>query len=168
MCFVNARRFRALSSQRRAIVSAAPCRGARDQLARFEHVLAGAGAEVFDGDGSLALRAGDHDLGSRGDERRHRIGGGRGVAQVAGPGGAALDLGRADQVGGFRESGPERTNFVVLIDLGRRHRGADPQAVRIEPNRRQSGDPLHVDEERRRAGAQSHLDEESDSDCESA
>ena len=43
---------------------------------------------------------------ARGDHRRHAVGGRRGVAQIAGERGAALDLLRADQIDALDDARP--------------------------------------------------------------
>ena len=58
-------------------------------------------------------------------ERRHAVGGGRGIAQIADHGAAALDLLRADEIGGFDDARPCLLERGMLAHLGAGNRGAD-------------------------------------------
>ena len=77
----------------------------------------------------------------------HAVGGRRAVAQVAAHGGAALDLGRADQVGGLDDAGPDRLELGVLLELGAGDGGADAEAARLLLDLARLGDALDVDHE---------------------
>src|SRR4051812_11635625 len=82
------------------------------QFAGLQVVAAWSGAEVFDRDPALASGAGDTAGGLEGDQQRHGVGTGGGVAEVAADGGAALDLDAADECRYFRQS------WVCLCDRG--------------------------------------------------
>ena len=68
-----------------------------DQLVRLEHVALRAGDELRDRDAALAARRRDLDLGVRRVQRRQRVTGGGGGAEVAADRAAVADLRRADR-----------------------------------------------------------------------
>src|SRR5205807_1933777 len=69
-----------------------------DKLALGERGLARPGDDVLDRNLTLSVRSGDDRDAARRDDRGHAVRRGGGVAQIAGDRGAALDLGRADQI----------------------------------------------------------------------
>ena len=94
----------------------------------LSEVRPGATGHLLDRNGALALGAGDHGLGTGGDQGRHAVGGGRGVAQIADHGAAALNLLGADEIGGFDDARPGLLQRGILAERGARHRGADLEA----------------------------------------
>ncbi len=106
-----------------------------------------------------ALRPGDRGDHPGGEHRRHRVGGGRGVAEIAGQRGAALDLGRADQVHRLDQPRPVGAQLGVLGHFGPRDRDADaPAAIRLAGDLADPLDMLDVDQRvgRDDVGAQLH------------
>ncbi len=79
-------------------------------------------------DPARAIRADHRYRRPRSNHRRHAVGGGRAVAQVAGQGGAPLDLGRADQIHRLDHAGPVAGQLRVLAHLGTGDGNADPPA----------------------------------------
>jgi hypothetical protein len=72
-------------------------------------------------------------------------------------GGAALDLGGADQVGGLDDAGPHRLELGVLLELGARNGGANAKAAPLLLDLAQLGDALDVDHQDRFDQVRSHL-----------
>ena len=107
------------------------------------------GASITSSTGTSRLPLGPtiDGLGAGGDQRRDAVGGRRAVAQVAAHGGAALDLGRADQVGRLDHAGPDRLELGVLLELGAGDGGADAKAAALLLDLAQLGDALDVDHE---------------------
>ena len=70
----------------------------------------------------------DHRLGAGRHQRRHAVGGGRGVAEIAGDGAAALHLLGADQIGRLDDARPCLLQRRVLAQRGAGDRGADREA----------------------------------------
>ncbi len=82
-----------------------------------------------------------------GDQRRHAVGGRRGVAQVAAHGGAALDLDRADQLDRLDHARPGRRDLGMLAELHAGDRRADAKAAVLGGDLPHLRDLLDVDQE---------------------
>ena len=110
----------------------------------------------------LAGAAGPRDLahGPCGDQRRHAVGGGRAVAEVAAEGGAPLDLGRADQLQRLDHAGPGRLDGLALAEHSTGDRRADADFRAVRAHLHEPGDALEIDDQAgpHQVGAQ--LDEE--------
>ena len=76
---------------------------------------------------AAAVGAGDDAGGARGDQCRDAVGCRRGVAQIAGERGAALDLLRADQIGALDDTGPGVIECFMSPQHDARRRGADDE-----------------------------------------
>ena len=101
----------------------------RDQdLAGGERILAGSGAEIFDGKRALAVGAGDIAGRRMGDQAGYGVGAGRGVAEVAAEGCPALDLDAADNRGRVDQAGIARDDLGVVVDAPAGDARADDQA----------------------------------------
>ena len=142
-------------ARRRSSASAAGSASATSNSPRPSTVLPGRGAELLDRH-ARACPSGPamtHTACQR-DQRRDRVGGRRGVAQVAADAGPALDLDAADQRR-RRRSGPGYALAIVgvLVDAVAGHGGADAQPL-LGSKRQlvELGDVLDVDEQRRRRG----------------
>ena len=77
---------------------------------------------------ALLLRSCDDRLGAGRDHGRHAVGGGRGIAQIADDGAAALDLLGADEIGGLDDARPSLPQGGILAELAAGHRRADLKA----------------------------------------
>ncbi len=103
-------------------------------------------------------RPDDHATRPRCDQRRHAVGRRRGVAEVAAQRGAALDLGRADQVGRLDHARPGADQRGILADRRARCRRADGEAaVRTPPDADRAGDALQVHHRARAQPPGAHL-----------
>src|SRR4029079_14775508 len=96
---------------------------------------------------AAALGPEDGGLGAGSDRGRHTVGGGRAVAEVAAHGGAALDLGRADQIGGLDPAGPYRLPLRMLLELGTGDGGTNAEAPALLLDLPQLADALDVDDQ---------------------
>ncbi len=112
------------------------------QLARRQH-------DILDRHVAPPLGADDRGLGAGRDQGRHAVGGRRTVAQVAAHGGAALDLGGADQVGRLDDARPHGLELGVLLELGARHGRADAEAAPLLLDLARLGDALDVHHQHR-------------------
>ena len=111
-------------------------------------VRPGADGDLLHRHFARALAADDHGDGAGGDQRRHAVGRRRGVAQIAGQRGAALDLGRADQVERLDHAGPGRAQAGMLASTSRAGRGgADDEAAGFLADADDAGDALGIDDQ---------------------
>ena len=108
---------------------------------------------------AFALRAHDHRHRAGGDHRRHAVGGGGGVAQVAGQAGAALDLLGADQVHRLHHAGPGGLQRCVRFQHRARRGGTDDKAVRFLADADHARDVLGIDDQFRLQPAGPELDQ---------
>ena len=126
----------------------------------FSEVRPGPVDDAFHRDFALSARTGDHAGRARGDQRRHAVGRRRRIAEVAGQRRAALDLGRADQVGALDHAGPGLPQTLVLADHGAGGRGADDEGAVLLANAENARDLLGVDDMRRLHAAGTQLDQQ--------
>ena len=103
-------------------------------------------AEILDRHLASPIRSGDDGRGAVGDERRDRVGRGRGVAEVAAEAGAALDLHAADEGGRVNEAGECARDHLVVVHAVAGHGCAEHQAAAaIKEHLGQFGDALDID-----------------------
>jgi hypothetical protein len=132
-----------------------------EELALAERGAARPGRDRLDRHfAAAAAGTGDDDGGAGGDHRRYAVGRRRGVAQIAGKRGAALDLGRADQVGTFDDAGIGMLQPLVIADHHSRGRGADDKAVGLLADADQPGDALGVDDQVGTQATRAQLDQQ--------
>ena len=98
-------------------------------FALAQRVRPGRGAEVFDRDLALAFDRSHSAGGTEGDQRRHCIGTGRGIAEVAAHRGPPLDLRAADHRDAVDQRRILAPHGRVGIDAIARHRRAQRQAI---------------------------------------
>ena len=131
-----------------------------DDLVLGERGLAGAGRDLLDRHLAHAFAADDAGDGAGGIERRHAVGAGGCVAQVAADRGAALDLDRADQLDAVDDAWPRLGERLVVADRHAGSRRADTKAAVLGRDADQLGDLLEVDDQLRldRVGLHLHDD----------
>src|SRR5207249_4579072 len=90
-----------------------------------ERRLAGPAEQLLERQRALAARTGHARARAEDDQRRHDVGRGRGVADVAADRALVADLDRADQVGAVDERRPALLDRVRPGDLAAGDHGAD-------------------------------------------
>jgi len=131
-----------------------------DELALGERGAARPGHDLLDRDFAAPVRAGDDRQRARGDDRRHAVGGRRGVAQIAGDRGAALDLRRADQVDPLDDAGPGVLEALVGADHDARRGAADHEKIALLADADDARNALGIDDQVRLQPAAFQLDQE--------
>src|SRR2546429_435645 len=117
-----------------------------EQFTRLKRVAARAYTESFDRDLAHALGRRDAAGGAKGDQERHGIRAGRGIAQVTADRSAALNLDAADEGGDFDKSRTGPCDRRISIDAIAGNGGAKREAVcDIVADFVQLGDALEVD-----------------------
>ena len=100
-----------------------------EELSWLENGLAWSHADLLHRRLFHAPRAGDAGRRVQDDDGRDSVGAGGSVAEVAAQGGAALDLGPADDGGGIDEAGVGLHHRLVTIDTVAGDRRTQPQAL---------------------------------------
>ncbi len=103
----------------------------QDELALGERGAARSRRDLLDWNLAPAVRAENHRDRAGGKHRRHAVGSRRGVAQIPRQRGAALDLGRADQVHRLHHAGIGALQSLVGFQHRARRGGADDEAARL-------------------------------------
>ena len=97
-------------------------------LPRREHAAAWSSAKILYRDLALAVRPGDVAHSRVGNQAGDRVRAGRGVAQIAAKGGAALYLDAADNGSRIDEPRVSLDDFGVIVHAPARHARADDQS----------------------------------------
>ena len=116
-------------------------------FAGAEGELAGSRHHVLHRKGAGAARTRDLAHGTGGDQRRHTVGGGRAVAEIAAEGRAALNLGGADQLQRFHHPRPRSLHGFVLAEGETGDRRADADLLVGHRHVHERRNPLQVDDE---------------------
>ena len=102
----------------------------------------------------------DHAGCARSDQRWHAIGRRRRIAEIAGKRRPALDLGRADQIGGLDHPGPSVLESFAFADHGTGRRSADHEGAISLANAGDIGNLLDIDDQVRLGPAGPELNQQ--------
>ena len=130
----------------------------QDEFSLGQRRAAGRGRHLLDRHFAFAAGADDHRDRTGGEQRRDAVGGGRGVAQIAGQRSAALDLRRTDQVHRFHHAGPGLLQRLIGLDHRAGRGGTDREAfARAAADADEAGQLLGIDNQVRPEAAGTKL-----------